>query len=63
MRIANWLIALFALFMLVRHWQRALRFLAPGQGQPRRPFAMSFVNALLALMLLAGTAHIALRAP
>lgn len=62
MRIVNWLIAFFALFMLVKHWQRGLRFLTPGEGQSRRPFVVSFLNVLLALLLLAGTVHIILRA-
>ncbi len=61
MTLLNGLVALFALYMLAKHGRRALLFVAPGRGEPRRPFLLNFVNALIALLLLAGTVHIVLR--
>ncbi len=61
MKLLNGLVALFGLYMLVKHGRRALLFVAPGRDDSRLPFLVHFVNALLALALLAGAVHVALR--
>ena len=58
MSFLNGLFALFGLFMLAKHGRRALLFVVPKPGQARGPFFVHFVNALLALLLLAGAIRI-----
>ncbi len=67
MKLLNGLVALFALYMLAKHGPRALLFVVPGlvrdaeRKEPRGAFFLNFVNALVALVLLAATIHIVLR--
>ena len=68
----NLLAVLFALYIIAKHGRGAWRFLRPSivrdpeNDQPQRresraPYAMSFINTLIALALLAGSVNLLLR--
>jgi hypothetical protein len=63
MRAVNILIALFAVFMIVKHGSKALRFVSPNRKspEPRTANLASFLNVLVALVLLAAAINLITR--